>query len=394
MSRHATHKPFQITKNKNLRWRVTFAKGELDPTKGVKKDFKSKQDARDFVKDWTASRNVLGNLSKQITPELAADAIKAAKLLPVGVSLEKAAKFTTQQISKANASTTFWNAYEDFLRWLEENRKSKRHIQDHKQTLNLFECLWGKNLNEITRDEIERVLQTKPRSSKNLKIRHLSAMFNHCILKEWLGSSPVSKIKQAKPKYRDSEIEIFTVSDVRTFMHNVMQHHPEAIPYFAIAFFAGTRPEEITKLKWENLNNAEITIPASVNKTRTVRYTTINATLNAWLEWHKRSGGSSVGAVFPKSTKTLERIRRKIVKLSEIKWIQDGARKTFASAHYKKYGESKTIAELGHKGNAMLHMHYNKNIREAEAEEYWGILPSLISDLGRESAGEESLCKT
>jgi integrase len=377
MNRLTTHKPFPIVKHNNTRWRVTFAKGELHPTKGAKKDFPTEKEAKEFVKNWTASRNSLGSLSKQITPEVAVDAVKAGKFLPEGVSLEKAAKFTAQQMAKADASTTFRKAYEDFLDWLDEDNRSKRHIRDHKQTLNLFRFLWDKNLTEITREEIEKVLKMKPRSSRNLKIRHLSVMFNHCISKDWIEVSPVARIKQAKPKDKDSEIEILASSDVQKFINSVMVNFPEAIPYFAIAFFAGTRPEEITKLKWENINEKDITITAAVNKTSTLRYTTINSTLRAWLDWHKANGGITEGLIFPKSTKTLERSRRKIVKLAGINWIQDGARKTFASAHYKTHGEAKTITELGHKGNQMLHKHYNKNIRQAEADTYWQILPPL-----------------
>jgi len=375
MNRLTTHKPFPIVKHNNTRWRVTFAKGELHPTEGRKKDFFTEKEAKEFVKNWTSSRNSLGSLSKQITPEVAADAVKAEKFLPEGVSLEKAAMFTAQQMAKANASTTFREAYEDFLEWLKEDNRSKRHIRDHKQTLNLFRFLWDKNLTEINREEIEKTLKTKPRSSKNLKIRHLSVMFNHCISKDWLEVSPVAKIKQAKPKDKDSEIEIFSSLDVQKFMNAVMENFSEAIPYFAIAFFAGTRPEEITKLKWKNINEEDITITAFVNKTSTLRYTAINSTLRAWLDWHKANRGNTEGLIFPKSTKTLERKRRKIVKLAGINWIQDGARKTFASAHYKTYGEAKTIAELGHKGNQMLHKHYNKNVRQAEADAYWKILP-------------------
>jgi integrase len=375
MNRLTTHKPFPIVKHNNTRWRVTFAKGELHPTKGAKKDFLTEKEAKEFVKNWTASRNSLGSLSKQITPEIAADAVKAGKFLPKGISLETAARFTAQQMAKADASTTFRKAYQDFLEWMEEDNRSKRHIRDHKQTLKLFNFLWNKTLTEIKREEIEQALKTKPKSSKNLKIRHLSAMFNHCISKDWLEVSPVAKIKQAKLKDKDSEIEIFTSSDVQKFMNTVGENFPDTIPYFAIAFFAGTRPEEITKLKWENLNEEDITITALVNKTSTLRYTTINSTLRAWLDWHKANGGNIEGLIFPKSTKTLERNRRKIVKLAGIHWIQDGARKTFASAHYKTYGEAKTITELGHKGNQMLHKHYNKNIRQAEADAYWQILP-------------------
>jgi integrase len=377
MNRATTHKPFPIQKHNNIRWRVTFAKGELHPTKGKKKDFRTEKEAKAFVKEWIKARNSLGSLSKQITVEDAADAVKAQQYLPRGVTLERAARFTAQQLEKAAASKLFREGYQDFLAWSEEDHRSKRHLRDHRQTFKLFTFLWEKKLTEITRDDIESKLKSLPRSTKNLKVRHLSAVFNHCISKDWLEINPVSKIKQAKPEAKDSEIKIFSSSDVKKFMDSVSSIFPEAVPYFAISFFAGTRPEEITKLKWENINEDDITISAFVNKTNTLRYTTINKTLRAWLEWHRSNNGKTVGLIFPKSTKTLERNRRKIAKAAGIKWIQDGARKTFASAHYKTYGEEKTIRELGHRGNQMLHKHYNKNIREGEAKAFWDCLPPV-----------------
>jgi hypothetical protein len=48
---------------------------------------------------------------------------------------------------------------------------------------------------------------------------------------------------------------------------------------------------------------------------------------------------------------TLIRIRRRVSKIAGVEWIQDGARKTFASAHYKIHQDAlKTVYELGHRG--------------------------------------------
>lgn len=231
-------------------------------------------------------------------------------------------------------------------------------------------------MSAISRDEVERILTPLPRSSRNLKIRHLSAFFNHCIRKDWLRESPVRKIQRGKAKEKDGPIEIFSSEDVKKFLYTVVNQSPEAVPYFAVAFFAGTRPEEIGKLTWQDISDGEITIPASVSKTRSGRYTEINPTLRAWLDWYRNKGGVTEGRLYPRSQKTLERSRRSLVKSSGIKWVQDGPRKTFASAHYKTHqNESVTVRELGHKGNAMLHRHYNRNIKADEATAYWAILP-------------------
>jgi integrase len=378
MPRRAQYNPFEVTKHGKTMWRVKFPKGDFHPDKPVRKDFPTEREANKFVREFQNKRNKLGELGNTLRPEDAADAVKALRMLPKGVSLEDAATFTVQRIEEAEASCTFQEGFADFLNWCVQDHRSKRHIRDLNQTLNLFQRLWGKILPAISRDEIEKILDLLPRSSRNLKIRHLSAFFNHCIRKDWLKESPVRKIQKGKAKEKDGPIEIFTSEDVKKFLYTVVSQCPEALPYFAIAFFAGTRPEEIGKLTWQDVCDAEISIPASVSKTRSERYTSINPTLKAWLDWHRNSGGVSVGRIYPRSQKTLERTRRTLVRKSQIRWIQDGPRKTFASAHYKTHqNENLTVRELGHKGNAMLHRHYNRNIRAEEAEAFWAILPPL-----------------
>ena len=73
---------------------------------------------------------------------------------------------------------------------------------------------------------------------------------------------------------------------------------------------------------------------------------------------------------------SLIRIRRRVSEIAGVKWIQDGARKTFASAHFKTHQDPmKTAYELGHRGTNMLHTHYNQNMRREDAEAFWNILP-------------------
>ena len=376
MPKRPRYEPFPVEKHGKEMWRVNFPKGDLDPLKQVRKDFHSKKSADKAVREFLSKRNKLGELGNLLRPEDAADAVKARNILHPNISLEAAATFATQRMEEAELSCTFQEGYTDFLNWCFQDHRSKRHIRDLNQTKKLCQPLWEKNLTAISRDEIERILAALPRSSRNLKISHLSAVFTHCIRKDWLKENPVRKIQKGKSKEKDGPIEIFTSEEARKFLYTVAHQHPEAIPFFAIAFFAGTRPEEIGKLTWQNIGETEITIPASVNKTRSERYTEINPTLRAWLGWHLANGGSNVGRVYPRSQKTLERTRRKIVKESQVRWIQDGPRKTFASAHYRTHqDENMTVRALGHKGNTMLHRHYNRNIKGDEAVAYWAILP-------------------
>ena len=376
MARRAQYKAFEIRKHGKTMWRVNFPKGDHKPDRPSRKDFATEKEANRYVRDFLGKRNRLGELASALSPEEAADAVKALRILPKGITLEDAATFTAQRMNAAEASCTFQDGYTHFLTWLTKNHRSKRHIRDLKQTQRIFQPLWQKLLPDITRHDVEGILSTLQFWSRNLKIRHLATFFTYCIDNEWLAESPMQRIREAKPKEKDRPIKIFSIKDVQKFLYTAAKELPETLPYFAISFFAGTRPDEISKLTWEEIGDDEIMIPASVNKTRTERYTTINPTLKAWLAWHHANGGATTGRIYPRSTKTLERRRRELALAAGISWIQDGPRKMFASAHYRtNQDESLTVRELGHTGNAMLHRHYNRNMKPDEATAYWAILP-------------------
>ena len=72
---------------------------------------------------------------------------------------------------------------------------------------------------------------------------------------------------------RPKEIETYTAQQVRAIMDTVATNHFEAVPFFPISFFAGTRPEEIIKLEWSAFtDDGQLCITAAVNKTRTKRF--------------------------------------------------------------------------------------------------------------------------
>ncbi len=50
-------------------------------------------------------------------------------------------------------------------------------------------------------------------------------------------------------------VKTFTVVQVRNFMNAVAANDMRAVPYFAVCFFAGVRPEAALKLKWTDFNS-------------------------------------------------------------------------------------------------------------------------------------------
>ena len=88
------------------------------------------------------------------------------------------------------------------------------------------------------------------------------------------------------------------------------------LPVLAIGAFAGLRPEEINKLRWEDLDFQERTIRvnASAAKTRKKRFAEISDNLLAWLQPY-------AGRTGPVAPPNLQKLRRATMKAAKIeKW--------------------------------------------------------------------------
>jgi hypothetical protein len=82
--------------------------------------------------------------------------------------------------------------------------------------------------------------------------------------------------------HRQTHLETYTAEQGRTIMDAIAANHLEAVPFFAISFFAGTRLGEIIKLEWQAFtDDGQLGISAAVNKTRTKRFATATPTLQA-----------------------------------------------------------------------------------------------------------------
>jgi integrase len=149
------------------------------------------------------------------------------------------------------------------------------------------------------------------------------------------------------------------------------------LPVLVIGAFGGLRPEEINKLRWEDLDFHERTIRvnASAAKTRKKRFAEISGNLAAWLEPY---AGRS-GFVAPPN---LQKLRRATMKAANIGiWPPDVLRHSFASAHYAFHKDpARTAMIMGHRDQNMLLTHYRDIMKPSEAAKYWQIAPETASD--------------
>ena len=156
----------------------------------------------------------------------------------------------------------------------------------------------------------------------------------------------------------------------------------DALVPFAVLLFAGIRPEELTKLTWEDLRTepggaAYIHIKPSVAKTRQVRLVRVRETLAAFLALVPEN--ARTGALVPKNWKRKAAIVRKAAGLQN---RHDTARHSFASYALALDNSLDNLrADLGHtRGSDMLYKHYRAATSAEAARQYWGISPSNCAE--------------
>ena len=232
----------------------------------------------------------------------------------------------------------------------------------------------------------------------NSALAVIAPAFSWAVKQELIDRNPFELIERRKVAAADG-VDIFTPAEARRLLAACRDHtantpaHPmwdggtvpaiyrldcaDARLPFAILLFAGIRPEELTKLTWEDIrtepNGTEyIHVRPSVAKTRQVRLVRVRPTLAAFLATVPQN--ARTGALVPKNWKRKAAIVRKAAGLQN---RHDTARHSFASYVLAQDGSLDNLrADLGHtRGSDMLYKHYRAATTAETAAEYWSIRP-------------------
>ncbi|MDB6171213.1 MAG: integrase family protein [Chthoniobacteraceae bacterium] len=157
-------------------------------------------------------------------------------------------------------------------------------------------------------------------------------------------------------------------------------HDPQLLPFVAIGLFAGVRVYELMQLDWKHVDLIEgsIDLPASITKRERRRSVPITPTLRAWLEHYISKHGIGNGFVLPFRTyNTLRRHLRELFKQAKVRWQQNAARHSYASYWLAEHNDlTKLALYMGHVGGLeVLHMHYHRAVKKADAAKFWAIAP-------------------
>ena len=186
-------------------------------------------------------------------------------------------------------------------------------------------------------------------------------------------SHPIKPIPSAKSKKK--EVTIASNDETQKLLGRAMSEDPELVPWFAIAFFAGLRPQsELGKLDWTDISFEEKWIRVGFgNKTDTKRFVDLSDTLAKWLQPFRRKSGL---IQVPNHRK-----RKNAVVDGVLVWERDITRHTYGSnleAFARANGEDskKVVLEnMGHSMTQTFEQHYRNARTARQAKEFWAILP-------------------
>jgi integrase len=377
--------------NGKYRFKIT---GYYVDGKRVRKYFETRQAAQTFIQAEKIRRENLGNRATHIDGALAEDALRASdalrstpytlfdaarlvahahrKLEPYSIRIDDAINAHVAAIERRKCSVTVNQLVDEFIANRRAKGKSEIYLRDLTTRLGRFK-LWMEEriIADITSSDVDHWIQSLkvgPQTQNNFRAV-LSAMWTFAVRRSYAAANVIQLVDKSSV-VRD-HVPTFSVEQLGRLLAVAS---PEYLPVLAIGAFAGLRPEEINKLRWEDLDFHERTIRvnASAAKTRKKRFAEISDNLLAWLQPY----GDRSGPVAPPN---LQKIRRATMKAAGIEnWPQDVLRHSFASAHYGFHrNPAQTALLLGHRDQDMLLTHYRDLMKPTVAARYWMILPQI-----------------
>jgi len=360
-------------------WRINIPEILSESGKRQRLFFPTRDDAERFASPLRRNYR-LGENDRLLPPSQTRFAIRAFDILgerPPEELLQAVQAWIAHK-NHSSKSVAFSQACSSFISSSSKSHLTEKYLWHFQHYPKRFKRISEKLLIEISSSDLEMEFSHMTPSARNTALAHLSSLWSFSIKRGWATVNPLKNLDRShvpKPK-----IHILTAKQLRRLFVATIRLHPELVPLIAIEVFAGVRPIESEKIRWENvdLEDGILTIPDPIAKTRIGRHIEMHQTLIDWLEWHRSRGGKTDGMICPHPHMTLRRYLRKIrTRSGLIPWHQDVLRHVFASAalasDWRDIG--KLCLELGHSSQKMLHRHYARSMRRKDALSIFQVRP-------------------
>jgi integrase len=368
----------QIRKLKNGRW-IIEEPTELHDGERVQSTFASKPKAEKRLAELKAMKSNFGGSLATMSPPRIAEASEAYKKLDASklkVSLLTVVESYLAEHGRRNQSISLEALFEQYLAIKE--KAHPKYISDIRQTLNKFSALKQTTVSDITTDNVEMALAGVSAGARNNALKNVRTIFNYAMDRGYAQDNPVKKTSFADRA--KSKREIIPVEKVQMILEYALENSPEIVPYLAILFFTGVRPEdEAMSLKWSDINGKNV-LWVSETKIGDGREIPLSKNAIAWINAAKARYSFVTEKIMSLSHYQLSVRRQAAYGVAGYSKIpQDAARHSFASywLPVNKSNFGQLLVYMGHTTIKVLQAHYRRHASEEDAKRYWQIMPPV-----------------
>lgn len=270
------------------------------------------------------------------------------------------------------------DAVEDFRQAKSGAGRSAVYLKEIRYRLGSFAKAFNLEVHELVAQDVADYLEGLKLHSRsfNNQLSMLRTFFRFCQARGWL-STHVNLLSRAERRSgAGSEIEIFTPEELRRLL---VAAPPRIVPYLAIQAFAGVRTEELFRLTWLDLERrpGNIEIRAKQAKTASRRLIPISENLAAWLRVAPRNGGERL---WPRSSNRYFADQKSAAAGAGFAWKANALRHSFISYRLAKMKDIAAVALEAGNSPKMIFAHYRELCTEAEANDWFSILPAKAAD--------------
>jgi integrase len=379
MVRLASLKPYRSKTSPNLPWCVDIPSYLSDTSKRKRRFFKTKRQAETECEKLEARRDNFGVSLSTMTPARIAEASEAYKLLGGGSAslLDAVQGFLAVQKAR-QSSVTFLELFNLFLEAKKE--RNDQYRRELRVTRDRFPQFHAKLVSDISYLELEKPLMKISAGGRNPVMRYLRAVFNYGIKRGYLIENPISRLDFADRPRKD--VETLTNKQVEAMLKHALLEDIQLLPFLVLGLFCGIRPDgELQKVDWKDVELADkiVTIRPEVSKTKRRRFVDLSENAESWLEAFIEKAGIQRGRIVGDMTESELRTHRTANwKAAGIKrWPQQGMRHTYCSNWLAEHKDiNKLVLQSGHDSVDTMFRHYHRGTTQADANEFWAILPT------------------
>ncbi len=225
-------------------------------------------------------------------------------------------------------------------------------------------------VHSLGRETCARLVQfgSTPRQQHKFRVI-LHGVMEYCRRRQWCISNPVALLQS--PFLVEEPIHPLSWEALKRLLKLARDpQHRACMPPLGLMLWAGIRPAEVTRLRWQDIDWEEsvISLRPVHSKTGGCRHVQLQPVLRRWL----RQAEEGRGLICPPNWPRRWRALRDAAGL--IPWRQDVLRHTFASYHAKHFHDFPRLQEdMGHRSAALLRTRYlsMQGITAALARRFW-----------------------